>query len=308
MMRTRLLQFISLLVLLLLLGISLQDIKAQGGGEVSPTIAIIDIDEKSIAALGRWPWPRDTHALLLKRLASQNIKAIVFDILFSEPESERPERDQTFARAMKESGNVYVAMAFLTAEGGEIPKPSPRTPLIEAWRIGKLQAPTLTLKAPLLRDALLPVKSLAESAKGVGFVNIFPPSNLPMTKAPLILAYLDSFYPSLPLRIALDLCHSPSDLQELLNPQGSIKLGSRTIRSEEGEFTLEFPKRSLPLYRHYSYIDLIRSPDMSIEGNIVIIGARAIGLGDHYVTPAALYTPGPEIIAAAIDTLVKGCL
>ncbi|MEQ1629544.1 MAG: CHASE2 domain-containing protein, partial [Gallionella sp.] len=54
-----------------------------------PDIVIVDIDERSIAAMqdvaGSWPWPRSVHGELLEGIAKQEPKAIVFDILFSEP-------------------------------------------------------------------------------------------------------------------------------------------------------------------------------------------------------------------------------
>ncbi len=49
-------------------------------------IVLIEIDEKSIAALGRWPWSRSVHAKLLRELKSVEYKTIAYSIFFSEPE------------------------------------------------------------------------------------------------------------------------------------------------------------------------------------------------------------------------------
>ena len=58
-------------------------------------IVIVDIDEKSLAALaadyGRWPWPRQVLGELVEKLAEQQPKAIVFDILFSDPDLFNPD-------------------------------------------------------------------------------------------------------------------------------------------------------------------------------------------------------------------------
>jgi adenylate cyclase len=58
-----------------------------------PDIVIVDIDEASLAAMedtaGSWPWPRAVHAELLQGIARQQPRAIVFDILFSEPDRYR---------------------------------------------------------------------------------------------------------------------------------------------------------------------------------------------------------------------------
>jgi adenylate cyclase len=58
-------------------------------GQIHPQkedVAIVAIDEKSIEYWGRWPWDRQKHALLLRRLGELGVKAAAYDIVFSEPE------------------------------------------------------------------------------------------------------------------------------------------------------------------------------------------------------------------------------
>jgi CHASE2 domain-containing sensor protein/tRNA A-37 threonylcarbamoyl transferase component Bud32 len=52
----------------------------------SDRIAIIAIDNQSIANIGRWPWPRDLHAKLIKRLSDGGAKVIGQTVFFSEPQ------------------------------------------------------------------------------------------------------------------------------------------------------------------------------------------------------------------------------
>ena len=49
----------------------------------SDKIAIIAIDDESIANLGRWPWPRDLHADLVRKLADGGAKVIGQTVFFS---------------------------------------------------------------------------------------------------------------------------------------------------------------------------------------------------------------------------------
>src|SRR5262249_57620615 len=49
-------------------------------------VAIVAIDERSLAALGRWPWPRSVLARVVRALADNGAKAIALDIILSEPE------------------------------------------------------------------------------------------------------------------------------------------------------------------------------------------------------------------------------
>lgn len=63
-------------------------------------ILIVGIDDPSLAALGKWPWDRATHAALIKRLQAKQPRSITFDILLSEPGSAAS--DKMLADAMKE--------------------------------------------------------------------------------------------------------------------------------------------------------------------------------------------------------------
>lgn len=74
--------------------------------EVSDDVVIIAIDELSLDRLGRWPWPRATHARLIEKLYQAGARTIVFDVLFPEPSSDDPE----LARAMREHGNVILPL------------------------------------------------------------------------------------------------------------------------------------------------------------------------------------------------------
>ena len=52
------------------------------GGET--VIAVVD--DESIKEIGRWPWPRTVIARLVDKLKENKVKAIGFDIVFSEPD------------------------------------------------------------------------------------------------------------------------------------------------------------------------------------------------------------------------------
>ena len=82
-----------------------------------PGIVIVDIDEKSLAAMqkdaGRFPWPREVFADLVLGLAAQKPRAIVFDLMFSEPDRFRPESDRAFVEAVAPLSNVFFPMLKL---------------------------------------------------------------------------------------------------------------------------------------------------------------------------------------------------
>ena len=82
-------------------------------GTVSPTdrIVIVAIDEPSMAEIRRqWPWPRGTHARLIRQLNKAGAKVIGFDVLFAEP-SDKTE-DSALEQALRDAGNVVLVSAL----------------------------------------------------------------------------------------------------------------------------------------------------------------------------------------------------
>ena len=69
-----------------------------------PDIVIVDINEASLAALGkeygRWPWPRQVLGEFLEQIEKQQPKAVVFDILFSDADVYNPDSDAYFDAAI----------------------------------------------------------------------------------------------------------------------------------------------------------------------------------------------------------------
>ena len=55
---------------------------------LDPRIVIIDIDERSLQAVGHWPWRRDLLARMVDELLQrQQIAVLGFDVLFSEADT-----------------------------------------------------------------------------------------------------------------------------------------------------------------------------------------------------------------------------
>ena len=66
-------------------------------------IIIIAIDEDSLSQFGRWPWSRQVHAHLLKKISEEHPRAIAYDIIFAEPDLENPEGDTQLANEIRAS-------------------------------------------------------------------------------------------------------------------------------------------------------------------------------------------------------------
>jgi signal transduction histidine kinase len=103
-------------------------------------IAIIEIDDATVAALGGWPIRRAIHAELIDRLTQIGVSAIALDLIMADGSDDRPVDDEILANAMKRNERVV-------------------TPIV-----------TSTVDA--VTSAVLPVDSIARASFGVGHINV----------------------------------------------------------------------------------------------------------------------------------------
>src|SRR5208283_3738926 len=59
-------------------------------------VTIVAIDDRSVAQIGRWPWPRTKVAELINRLSKAGAKIIAFDMVFFPSEEERAAGNDRF--------------------------------------------------------------------------------------------------------------------------------------------------------------------------------------------------------------------
>ncbi len=158
--------FFALVIVLVVLGINFAsgffkalDTKAYDWG-VSATsktpsdrIAVITIDEQSIANLGRWPWSRDIHAAMIDKLSESKAKVIGQTVFFFEPQ-----RDAGLQYIEKLIG-VYGKHAGGAAEPAPAPAATPGAPGGAAHPPPVLAAPP----SPVLAE-IGPILAEAESA------------------------------------------------------------------------------------------------------------------------------------------------
>ncbi|MDO8801529.1 CHASE2 domain-containing protein [Phenylobacterium sp.] len=99
------------------------------GRPADPGIIIVAIDDRSLAELGRWPWPRARHTALLNRLAPIAPQAVIYDVLFTEPDVADPD----LARAMTAAGKVFLPVLVEPGmNGADLNQVPPAGPLARA--------------------------------------------------------------------------------------------------------------------------------------------------------------------------------
>lgn len=249
-------------------------------------IVIVDIDERSLSlmadSVGRWPWPRSLHAELVEGIERQHPKAMVFDILFSDPDLTRPEGDQYFADVIRASANLYFPMLRLS--NADQTKGIPLAQYGAALGIARGPNANPQAKASLV----LPLPVMVNSGQ-LGTHNAVADKDGVVRSYPLYLEEDGWQIPSLPAKVATGLGYTL--------PAGN-------------EIRLNWHGRALS-YQRVSYADIYtdlqrkqpQRPANEFAGKIVIIGATATGLHDVRATPIDSFYVGVEILATAIDNL-----
>ena len=255
-----------------------------------PQIVIVDINEASLSAMakdyGRWPWPRQVLGEFVEQIQAQKPAAIVFDILFSDPDVFNAGSDEYFNAAIAASSNTFFPVLRLDEESDAA----------SAIRISML--PGVTPMPGTQPDAgrtaalVLPQFEAALKSGRIGSFNIYPDDD-GIARAYRMFHDVGGWrLPSLPVRIGEVLGWKVTDGQDrLLNWRGP------------------------PFSYHYEsfsdvYFDMLSSerkrPKDEFAGKIVVIGSTAAGLFDIKPTPVAQQFPGVEIIATAIDNVKHG--
>jgi len=254
--------------------------------EADSEILIIDIDEASLVAMakeyGRWPWPRQVFAEFVENLVEQSPKAIIFDILFSDPDVYNPESDKYFDEVISFTGNTYFPMLRLAPQNDNIsqitPKMIPGMGIIDGE---KQEDKGIALVLPHFT-------SIVESGR-MGTNNIYPDPDGIVRQYSINRDHYGWRIPSIPAKVAERMGWVvPQNKDILLNWRG--KMGAfQTVRFSD------------------VYEDFLKRKKMRLRdeftNKILIIGSTASSLFDNKPTPMEKMHPGVEILATAIGNL-----
>jgi adenylate cyclase len=281
-------------------------------------VTVVDIDEKSLAKLGQWPWPRTRIADLIANLTKLGAVVIAFDIVFAEPDRLNPDaaadtirnldeetrsklralpsNDQIFADAMRrsrvvlgESGLPYVISEYDNA-----------LPVTGLAMLGEAPQPFMLDFAGLLRN----VHVLEQAAAGRGLFTIRPERDGIVRRVPMIMQAQGATMPSVSfemLRVA-----TGTDTIFIKTDKAGIKSvavkGFEIPTDRNGQLWVHFAHYDPSLY--VSAVDLLEGnvkPEM-IARKLVLIGTSAVGLNDIKTTPVDPALPGVEVHAQVLES------
>jgi CHASE2 domain-containing sensor protein len=234
----------------------------------SERIAVIAIDEQSVANIGRWPWPREVQARLIDQLSAAKAKVIGNTVFFFEPQrdpglgyveklievyskawpggapAEAAEigkilaeasvalnSDVRLAESVKNAGNVVVPMAF-----GELsyqPPPGKPDKALPAY-VSKNTIGGATGSDGIFlfgSSALVPIEQIGAAVSAVGHLNSSLDEDGAIRFEPLVIDHHGQQFPSLSLMIAAKSLNLTSkDVKAKMGE--SVTVGGKTIRTD----------------------------------------------------------------------------
>ena len=310
---------------------------------VDERIVILDIDEKSLQEVARWPWPRDVMAGLVEKLFGKYEVAIVaFDVVFAEADYSsgiraleqlaqgqlkevpafqqafremRPklDNDGLFAQAIK--GKPVVLGYYLNSEKdakriAAIPEP--------VLPKGTFQGRNIPFTSWVGYGGNLP--AFLKNAAAAGHFNPITDPDGVVRRVPMIAELDGAYYEALSLAVVRTTLGFPKVepgyapdrfMQRGYSGLEWLKVGPLTIPVDEQASAL-IPYRGHKFsFAYVSLADVLaeRVPLERLKGKITLIGTTAPGLLDLRSTPVDNVYPGVEVhanlIAGMLDRNIK---
>ena len=287
----------------------------------SDRIAIIAIDDQSIANIGRWPWSREVHAKIIDQLAAAKAKTIVHTTFFFEPQTDRglgyirKIKDviaATTVDSLAPNSNEQVAKIIAQAEVELDTDAKLVTSIANAknvllpsvYVLGEpLGKPDQALPAFALKSAISengnyslpavkfqqPLEALGNAAAGVAHLNQYQDRDGAVRQEPMLVNYYGKAVPSMALLAAANSLNLlPSDIK--LNSGESVQIGKLKIKTDESALMLPqfyVGKDGKHPFAIDSFYDVAsgKIPASKYADKIVLIGATAAGVGTQFAAP-----------------------
>ncbi len=304
-------------------------------------IVIVDIDEKSLQAEGRWPWSRDKLAMLMNKLFDDyKIHVVGYDVVFAEKDESsglknlealakgplngnadfaaaleeiKPKLnyDQIFADSLK-NRNVVLGYYFgdeKLSSVGMLPAP--------AFIGGSFKGKSIEFKESVSYGANLEI--LQKSALSAGHFNPDPDVDGITRRVSALIEHKDNYYEALSLAVArvamgvpkLEAGYAKTGTGKEYSGLEWLKLGARRIPVDKN-VALLIPFRGVQKsFPYISATDVLsgKASKELLNGKIVLIGATAPGLNDLRAAPVENIYPGVEmhanVIAGILDNNIK---
>lgn len=292
-------------------------------------VMVVDIDERSLAALGQWPWSRVTVAQMTANLFSAGAALVAFDVVFAEPDRLSPaevadglagldsataarlrgmkSNDDVLADTFTQAGRVVLGQTVMDERiAGRESLEMPETSVAS---LNGDPSPYLDHHSGLLRN--IPV--LDKAAAGRGIFNVTPEPDGVVRRIPAAVKVGDTIYPALSVEMLRVATGQPSIMIRMPKANEGL-LGIKDIVIRPSVLKTD-PKGRIFLYAaqydREAYVSAKEVIDgtfdpAKVAGKLVIVGTSAAGLLDIRTTALNRWIPGVDVHAQIIETVLTG--
>jgi serine phosphatase RsbU (regulator of sigma subunit) len=288
----------------------------------SARVAIVDIDEKSLAQYGQWPWPMHLVAELVRRIAQGNPRVVGIDIVFSDPDrlspaeiarelpglppavadalAQLPPGDRDLAEAMAAVPTV-LALAPSGEAAAQSSGPIYSAPIRQA---GDDPKPFLKSYKSLVQSQ----PDLRAAALAAGEIAVEPDADGVVRRLALAVAHQQTIVPS----FALEVVRVGNGEQAIVIDTGAlgiedIRIGGTTIPTDRrGRAILHFAPS---LARYISASDVLDPgfDPAELQGQVVLLGVAHVDIAGLRETPLGLVR-AVDLHAQLIESILLGDL
>jgi len=280
------------------------------------SVVVVDIDRRSLAAIGPWPWPRHRIAGLVTAASRSGARAIAIDILFEADDAKSP---ATLARRLGgetarpdivawadelDDGDRSLAAAL---DGAPVslgfaldPNGSAEVPGVPFLTSGTVALPEIWRAS----GAIAPFAPLLQHAAGVGALALAGDDDGLVRRVPLLVGVAGRVHPGLAAE-AVRLAQKASAYR-IDGDAGTIALGSLTVKLPPDGMLRLLP--GSPAVATISAADILASqqPNPMLSGAIVLIGGSAPELGGLRPAPGDPLVPSVLLQAEAVSQISRG--
>jgi adenylate cyclase len=264
-------------------------------------VVVVDIDERSLSAIGQWPWRRDVVGRMIARLREMGAAAIALDVMFAEPD--RAPADAEFASDLHD-GRVVLGYALTFGEGGAAGC------VLHPIGLAIAQRAEEAADAPFFRaaGAICSLPLLAQAAGASGFLNATPDADGILRRMPLLLELDGRVYPGLALAAVIGTTRTADIALRVTNVNTTSLSVADTVAPLDGKSNLLVRYRGKrKTFQYVSAADVLdgRAAADTFAHALVFVGATALGTHDLVATPFDTQFPGVEVHATVADNLLQ---
>jgi adenylate cyclase len=290
--------------------------------ESTPAV-VVEIDERSLKALGQWPWPRTILAELIRDIEKYQPSAIGVDIVM--PEADRLSPHQLLQHARQNDPVLAAKLDSLPSNDTDLAASIGAGPVVLGL-LGMPDATRRTLRAPpfVVTDpgrregnaiaapnvehfagALPSIDELDGAASGHGLISVNDPARGVIRRVPLVASINGTLTPALAMEMLRVALHAPAlRLHVAGSDVHAVSVGNFTAPTEDdGSVRIYYSARDSR--RSLSARDVLegRVDPQRLEGKLVLVGMTGLALTDYQNTPLGEPMPGSEIHAQLLENL-----